>query len=289
MLADVAGEYPQVTEYFQRAGECIERPLWEIASSGPETELNSTEITQPALLTASVALWEIWNAAGGELPSMFSGHSLGEYSALVCAGSLSLEEGVLLVHERGKLMQKAVPHGEGAMAAVLGLDDDAVADCCEAARGIVSPANFNAPGQVVIAGATAAVEAAVEACREAGARRAVLLPVSGPFHCELMRPAQTAFADVLAGVDLKMPSIPIVHNVDGEIAPDLDTLRAKLMAQIAEPVLWTRCAESMVAAGITRLLECGPGKVLSGLVRRIDKSVQAESLGTLDGLRAALG
>ena len=142
---------------------------------------------------------------------------------------------------------------------------------------------------MVIAGATAAVEAAAEACREAGARRAVLLPVSGPFHCELMRPAQDAFADVLGGIDLVMPGIPIVHNVDGKIAPDLDTLRAKLMAQIAEPVLWTRCAQNIIGAGVTRLVECGPGKVLSGLVKRIDKSVPAESLGTLDGLRAALG
>ncbi len=186
-------------------------------------------------------------------------------------------------------MQKAVPHGQGAMAAVLGLDDDAVAACCDAVEGIVSPANYNAPGQVVIAGATAAVEAAVEACREAGARRAVLLPVSGPFHCELMKPAQASFADVLANVDLVMPSIPIVHNVDGEMASDLDDLRAKLMAQIAEPVLWTRCAQQMVSAGVNRLLECGPGKVLTGLIKRIDKSVEADSLGTLDGLRAALG
>lgn len=289
MLLDISAEYPQVIECFQRAGDSIGRPLWEITTSGPDTELNSTEITQPALLTASVALWEIWQTSGGEAPAMLSGHSLGEYSALVCAGSLSLEDGVRLVHERGKLMQKAVPHGKGAMAAVLGLDDGVVAACCEAVDGVVSPANFNAPGQVVIAGATAAVESAVEACREAGARRAVLLPVSGPFHCELMRPAQNAFADVLGRVDLVMPSIPIVHNVDGEVAPDLDALRSKLMAQIAEPVLWTRCAQNMVAAGVTRLVECGPGKVLSGLVKRIDKSVQAESLGTLDGLRAALG
>ena len=288
MLADVAEAHPQIAEHFATAGEAIGQPLWEIAQNGPEERLNSTEITQPALLVASVALWATWQAGGGAKPDILAGHSLGEYSALVCAGALSLADGVRLVHERGKLMQQAVPNGEGAMAAVLGLDDEQVLACCEAVAGVVAPANFNAPGQVVIAGAAAAVDDAAERCKEAGARRAVLLPVSGPFHCELMKPAQEAFAAVLDQIDLTMPVIPVVHNVDAAIARDPADLRAKLMAQISQPVLWTRCAEAMVGAGVDRLIECGPGKVLSGLIKRIDRSIATEALGSLDGLSAAL-
>jgi [acyl-carrier-protein] S-malonyltransferase len=288
MLADVAVQHPEIAEHYARAADAIHQPLWEIVQSGPEQRLNSTEITQPALLVASVALWSTWQAADAPRPDILAGHSLGEYSALVCAGSLSLEDGVRLVHERGKLMQQAVPNGEGAMAAVLGLDDDQVLACCEAAAGVVAPANFNAPGQVVIAGTAAAVDDAAQRCKEAGARRAVLLPVSGPFHCELMKPAQERFAAVLDAVDLAMPEIPVVHNVDAGIAEDLPALRGKLMAQISQPVLWTRCAQAMIATGVDRLVECGPGKVLSGLVKRIDRSIATAALGTLDGLSAAL-
>jgi [acyl-carrier-protein] S-malonyltransferase len=289
MLSDVAQNHPQIAEHFARAAKAIDQPLWEIAQNGPEQRLNSTEITQPALLVASVGLWSAWQASGGPLPQVIAGHSLGEYSALVCAGALSLEDGVRLVHERGKLMQQAVPNGEGAMAAILGLDDDQVRACCEAASGVVAPANFNAPGQVVIAGAAAAVDDAAQRCKDAGARRAVLLPVSGPFHCELMEPAQQAFAAVLDQVELVMPRIPVIHNVDAEIAEDLVALKAKLMAQISQPVLWTRCTQAMIDQGVDRLVECGPGKVLSGLVKRIDRSVTTDALGTLDGLTAALG
>lgn len=288
MLADVAAAYPQLEDFFERGAAAIGQPLWEIVRDGPEDRLNSTEITQPALLTASIALWEIWRESGGPRPALLAGHSLGEYSALVAAKAISFEDGVKLVHERGKLMQQAVPIGQGAMAAILGLDDDVVAGCCDAVDGVVAPANFNAPGQVVIAGASAAVDHAVARCKEAGARRGVLLPVSGPFHCELMKPAQTAFAGALSAVPLAMPEIPVVHNVDGAVAADLTELRDKLMAQIAEPVLWTRCVEKMIALGADRLVECGPGAVLCGLSKRIDRNVSSDSLGSLDGLRSAL-
>ncbi|MCZ6711690.1 MAG: ACP S-malonyltransferase [Gammaproteobacteria bacterium] len=288
MLTDVAELHPDIAEHFQRASDAIDQPLWDIVRNGPEQKLNSTAITQPAILVASVALWNTWLGAGGSRPQMLAGHSLGEYSALVCAGSLSLEDGARLVHERGKLMQQAVPEGVGAMAAVLGLDDDQVRQCCEAATGVVAAANFNAPGQVVIAGAAAAVDDAAERCRQTGARRAVLLPVSGPFHCELMKPAQQAFAAVLEGVELTMPEIAVVHNVDARVAENVQDLREKLVAQIAQPVLWTRCAQAMISAGVERLVECGPGKVLSGLLRRIDRSIATDALGSLDGLSAAL-
>lgn len=288
MLGDIAERHPQIVEHFARASDAIDQPLWEIVQHGPEQRLNSTEITQPALLAASVALWSAWQASSGARPEVLAGHSLGEYSALVCAGSMSLEDGVRLVHERGKLMQQAVPHGEGAMAAILGLDSDEVLACCLAAAGVVTPANYNAPGQVVIAGASAAVDDAAQRCKQAGARRAVLLPVSGPFHCELMKPAQAAFAAVLDQIDLVMPAIPVVHNVDAEIAQDLQALKSKLMAQISQPVLWTRCTQAMTAQGVDTLIECGPGKVLSGLVKRIDRSVATHAIGNLDGLSAAL-
>jgi [acyl-carrier-protein] S-malonyltransferase len=288
MLGDLAADYSQVAEHFSRAGEAIGAPLWDIVQSGPEERLNSTEITQPALLVASAALWSLWRDQGGPLPSLLAGHSLGEYSALVCGGALSLEAGARLVHQRGKLMQEAVPNGQGTMAAVLGLDDNVVQDCCEQVADVVSPANYNAPGQVVIAGTVAGVEAAVERCKQAGARRATMLTVSGPFHCQLMEPARDAFAEVLADADLRMPDIPVVHNVDGTIAEDLAQLKAKLVAQIAAPVLWTTCVQNMRDAGVSRLIECGAGKVLAGLSKRIDRSLRTDSIGTIDGLNDGL-
>jgi [acyl-carrier-protein] S-malonyltransferase len=289
MLGDVAAQYPQVERHFARAGDAIGVPLWDVVCNGPDERLNSTEITQPALLVASVALWAIWCERGGPLPDVVAGHSLGEYSALVCAGAMSLETGADLVHQRGKLMQRAVPNGQGTMAAVLGLDDAAVEACCDEIADVVAPANYNAPGQVVIAGTVAGVEAAVERCKQAGARRATLLTVSGPFHCQLMEPAQVAFKDLLANASVTMPEIPVVHNVDGRVAEDPSELRAKLLAQIAAPVLWTRCVAAMVASGASRLIECGAGKVLAGLSKRIDRSLVTDSIGTTDGLHAALG
>ena len=288
MLADVAGEFPQVQQHFEEAGEAISRPLWRIVTEGPDDELIRTEITQPAILTASVALWAIWQAEGGATPTAVAGHSLGEYSALVCAGALPFADAVRLVHRRGQLMQEAVPQGEGAMAAILGLDDEQVEAACAGVDGVVSAANYNAPGQVAIAGTAAAVEAAAARCRELGARRAAMLPVSGPFHCALMRPAQEAFAADLDGAPLQLPSIPVVQNGDAAVAGDVDALRRKLLEQISSPVLWTACVRAMADQGVTRMVECGPGRVLGGLIKRIDKSLDTAALGTLDGLRSAL-
>ena len=287
MLADVAAEFPQVRARFEEAGEAISQPLWRIVSEGPDEDLIRTEITQPALLTASVALWSVWQSEGGASPVCMAGHSLGEYSALVCAGALCFTDAVRLVNRRGRLMQAAVPQGEGAMAAILGLEDEQVETVCREVAGVVSAANFNAPGQVVIAGAADAVKAAVERLQAQGARRATLLPVSAPFHCELMRPAEEAFAADLAAVTLREPEIPVIQNVDATVAADLGELRARLLEQISRPVLWTACVQAMVARGVSLMVECGAGRVLCGLIKRIDKSVDTANLSTLDGLRDA--
>ncbi len=288
MLGEMAEQHQIVRETFDQAGEVLGLDMWHLVSEGPQERLNQTEITQPVLLTASTALWRAWEAANGSRPDILAGHSLGEYSALVCAGALSFEEGVALVHKRGKLMQEAVPEGEGAMAAILGLDDEVVADCCAQVDGVVSPANYNAPSQVVIAGSAAAVAAAVEACNEAGARKAVPLQVSGPFHCELMAPAKVGFAEALDAVELKMPEIPVVHNVDATVAKDLADLREKLMEQIALPVQWTRCMQAMIDAGTDQFVECGAGKVLAGLIKRIDRKMPVSNIDSPDAFTAAL-
>ncbi len=289
MLSDLAAEYPQIREHFEAAGEEISEPLWRIVTEGPDEALVRTAITQPALLTASVALWAIWQAEGGAAPACVAGHSLGEYSALVCAGALSFTDAVRLVNRRGQLMQEAVPQGQGAMAAVLGLEDRQVEEACAAASGVVSAANYNAPGQVVIAGTAAAVQEAAENCRQTGARRVTFLQVSGPFHCALMEPAQKAFAADLESVTIQKPAIPVVQNVDATTAASVGELREKLLAQISQPVLWTGCVRTMADSGVTRLVECGPGRVLAGLIKRVDKSLMTDNLGTLDGMREALG
>ena len=284
MLADAAAAHRSVGERFAEAGEAIGIDLWRIVSEGPEAELVATAVTQPALLTASVALWDIWLAEGGPQPALMAGHSLGEYSALTCAGALGFGDAVRLVRRRGELMQEAVPQGEGAMAAILGLDDEAIDAACAAAAGLVSPANYNAPGQTVIAGAAQAVEQAVAGCRERGARRAVMLDVSGPFHCALMTPARQRLAEALGNVRLSPPRIPVVHNVDAEIAATVEGVQRRLLAQLSEPVRWTECVQRLAADGVSHLVECGPGKVLTGLTRRIDRTLTAGSLGTLDAL-----
>lgn len=278
MLGEMADRHKIVRATFEEAGGVLGLDMWHLVAEGPQERLNQTEITQPVLLTASTALWRAWQSAGGAEPAILAGHSLGEYSALVCAGALSFADAVSLVHQRGKLMQEAVPEGEGAMAAILGLDDDVVASVCAAVDGVVSPANFNAPNQVVIAGTAAAVAEAVVLCNEAGARRAVELQVSGPFHCELMAPAKVGFAKALEAVDLRMPEIPVVHNVDANVATDLDDLRNKLMEQIARPVQWTRCMQAMIEAGADEFVECGAGKVLAGLVKRIDRKLLVHNI-----------
>jgi [acyl-carrier-protein] S-malonyltransferase len=288
MLGEMAEKHQVVRETFDEAGDVLGLDMWHLVSEGPQERLNQTEITQPVLLTASTALWRAWQLGNGGQPVILAGHSLGEYSALVCAGALTFAEGVALVHKRGKLMQEAVPEGEGAMAAILGLDDDVVGDCCEQVDGVVSPANYNAPSQVVIAGSADAVAAAVEACNEAGARKTVALQVSGPFHCELMAPAKVGFAEALDGVELKMPEIPVVHNVDASIAVDLTDLREKLLEQIARPVQWTRCMQAMIDAGADQFVECGAGKVLAGLIKRIDRKMPVHNIESPEAFEAAL-
>jgi [acyl-carrier-protein] S-malonyltransferase len=288
MLGDLAERHPVVRATFDEAGDAIGRPLWEIVSTGPDSELVRTENTQPALLAASIAVWRVWLASGGAMPAVLAGHSLGEYSALVAADAIAFVDAVRLVHRRGQLMQAAVPQGEGAMAAILGLDDDGVEAACASIDEVVSAANYNAPGQVVIAGTASGVARAIEACKARGAKRATPLPVSGPFHCALMRPAQDAFAADLEAVAIRMPTIPVVQNVDAAIADSVAGVRSRLLAQIASPVLWTRCVQTMAKAGATRLAECGPGRVLSGLVKRIERDIDGVALGSLEGLQSAL-
>lgn len=291
MLGEIAGQLDVIQDTFDEAGEVLGQPLWRLVQDGPQERLNQTEITQPVLLTASTALWRAWQSAGGATPQLLAGHSLGEYSALVCAGAMSFADAVGLVHQRGKLMQQAVPQGEGAMAAILGLEDDVVGDCCDAVDGIVSPANFNAPSQVVIAGTAAAVAAAVEKCNEAGARRTVELQVSGPFHCALMEPAKVGFAEALDAIELRMPTIDVIHNVDAKAATDLADLRSKLLEQMARPVQWTNCTRTMIEQGVGQFVECGAGKVLAGLVKRIDRATPVHSIespGAFEGALASL-
>lgn len=288
MLGDIAEVHDSVRDRFLEAGEAIGVDLWSVVQNGPDSALAATEIAQPALLTASFALWEIWQRHSGARPEAMAGHSLGEYSALVCGGALTFVDGVTLVRRRGQLMQEAVPRGRGAMAAILGLDDAAVETCCAEVQGVVSAANYNAPGQTVIAGEAPAVEEAVAHCKAAGARRALLLDVSGPFHCELMGPATERFAEALAAAQLRLPAIDIVHNVDGQVAGSVRAIREKLLRQLTAPVRWIDCVGSLQRLGVRQLVECGPGKVLSGLAKRIDRGWEIEAIGSIDGLTKAL-
>ncbi|KTC23826.1 malonyl CoA-ACP transacylase [Pseudomonas putida] len=288
MLAELGAQYPLVIDTFREASEALGYDLWALTQQGPEEQLNQTDKTQPAILTASIALWRLWLAEGGARPAFVSGHSLGEYSALVAAGSLSLGEAVKLVKRRGELMQEAVPVGQGAMAAILGLDDAVVVDlCAQAAQGeVVSAVNFNSPGQVVIAGAKAAVERAMEACKAAGAKRALPLPVSVPSHCELMRPAAERFAESVNAIDWQAPQIPLVQNVSAGVAGDLDTLKRDLLEQLYKPVRWVECVQTLAANGAVQLVECGPGKVLAGLNKRCADGVNTFNLNTPDAFAA---
>lgn len=290
MLADLAATFPLVQTTFAEASDALGKDLWQLAQQGPEADLNATENTQPLLLTAGIAVWRVWLAQGGARPDCLAGHSLGEYTALVAAEVLSLADGVRLVAERGRLMQAAVPAGQGAMAAILGLDDEQViAACAEAAQGeVVSAVNFNAPGQVVIAGSTAAVERAMAMCKAAGAKRALPLPVSAPSHCALMQPAAEQLAVRLAALTLHAPVIPVVQNAGARVAPDLATLQDDLVRQLHSPVLWVQCVEQLVARGVTRFIESGPGKVLTGLDKRIAREAEHLSVETAESLKAAL-
>lgn len=290
-MLNVLGETcPEVHATFAEASDALGYDLWALCQTGPETELNRTEKTQPALLAAGVAVWRAWQAAGGPAPALLAGHSLGEYTALVAAGTLDFAAAVKLVEFRGQAMQAAVPDGQGAMAAILGLDDaDVVAACAEAAQGeVVSPVNYNSPGQVVIAGAAPAVARAIEACKARGAKRAVPLPVSVPSHCSLMQPAAEQLAERLAGVTVHAPQIPVLHNVDVRQHAEPDAIRAALVAQLHSPVRWVETVQALAAAGVRTLVEGGPGKVLAGLTRRIDKELTALPVFDPETLAAAL-
>ncbi|WP_372797312.1 ACP S-malonyltransferase [Litorivivens sp.] len=273
MLAEIAESEPVVKQTFQEASDALGYDMWAMVQSGEQETLNLTENTQPVLLTASVAMWRVWQARSGAQPSYMAGHSLGEFSALVCAGSLSFADGVKLVRARGQFMQTAVPVGEGSMAAVLGLDDQAILDICAqcADAGVVEAVNFNAPGQVVIAGKVAAVDKAIEALKEAGAKRAMPLPVSAPFHTSLMQPAAEKLSEAINAIQWQSPAVPVVHNVHAKIESSEAAIRELLVKQLYSPVKWVDCVQTMVDAGVETTVECGPGKVLSGLNKRIHK------------------
>ncbi|MGN6478845.1 ACP S-malonyltransferase [Luteibacter sp.] len=290
MLADLAAVHPEVKATFDEASEGAGVDLWDISQNGPEEKLNSTENTQPALLAASVAVWRVYLKQGGALPAYLSGHSLGEYSALVAAGAISLKDAAGLVAERGRLMQAAVPAGVGAMAAVLGGDDAQIAQVCdEVAQGqIVAPANFNSPGQLVIAGHAEAVDRALARLAELGVKKAVKLAVSVPSHSMLMRDAADKLGEKMAAITWQLPSIPVVQNADAKVHASLDDIRGALQRQLYLPVRWTECVQALAANGVTQVLECGPGKVLAGLIKRIDKSIDAKAIGLPADLDAAI-
>jgi [acyl-carrier-protein] S-malonyltransferase len=282
MLNALAEVHPLARETFTEASQALGYDLWAIASGGPEDKLNRTEVTQPAMLTAGVAVWRVWRAAHGPVPAFLAGHSLGEYTALTCAGAIAFADAVKLVADRGRFMQEAVPAGQGGMAAVLGLDDDAVGRvCAEAAQGeVLSAVNFNSPGQVVIAGTAAAVARGAAAAKAAGAKRAVILPVSVPSHCALMRPAAEKLAARLREIRISAPAIPVLHNVSVRSETDADRIREALVQQVESPVRWVETIQAIVAAGVDRVVECGPGRVLAGLNKRIDK--KADTLAVYD-------
>lgn len=289
MLAELGAQHAIVRDTFAEASAALGYDLWALVQEGPEERLNQTDKTQPAILTASIALWRLWQAEGGVQPAYVAGHSLGEYSALIAAGSLAFADAVKLVERRGQLMQEAVPAGTGGMAAILGLEDaDVLAACAEAAQGeVVSAVNFNAPGQVVIAGAAKAVERAIEGCKARGAKRAVALPVSVPSHCELMRPAAERFAEAVEAVQWQLPQIALVQNVTAQVPNDLVALKRDLLAQLYSPVRWVESVQLLAEKGVTDLVECGPGKVLAGLNKRCAKGVTTHNLDSADAFGAA--
>lgn len=278
MLADLAVEHEIIGQTFNEASQVLGYDLWQLVQDGPAETLNQTDKTQPALLTASVAIWRAIASTNAPKPAMLAGHSLGEYSALVCAGVMNFTDAVKLVELRGQLMQQAVPAGTGAMYAIIGLDNDAIQTACdEAAQGaVVSPVNYNSPGQVVIAGEKAAVERAAAACKAAGAKMAVALPVSVPSHCELMKPAADKLAEALAVIEFNVPSIEVINNVDVAAPQAADAIKDALVRQLYCPVRWSETVDAMAGAGVTQLVEVGPGKVLTGLAKRINRSLSAK-------------
>ncbi len=290
MLADIAQDFPTIGKTFTEASDALGYDLWDLVQNGQQEELNLTEKTQPILLTSCVALWRVWQENSGAQPALMAGHSLGEFTALVCAEALDFSDAVRLVRSRGAYMQTAVPVGEGAMAAIIGLDDDVIIAACEQAAqgGVVSAVNFNSPGQVVIAGGAAAVERAIGLCKEAGAKRTLPLPVSAPFHTALMKPAGEKLQLDIDALTIKAPTVPVVHNVHAKPESDPQKIKALLVEQIYSPVQWVASVRYIVSQGITQTIECGPGKVLSGLNKRIERSLTAFGLEETEGLKKAL-
>ncbi|CUB03925.1 ACP S-malonyltransferase [Marinomonas fungiae] len=287
MLSDLAEKYDIIKATFDEASQVLGYDLWDLVQNDAES-LNQTDKTQPALLTSSVALWRLWEQQGGDMPAYVAGHSLGEYSALVCAGVIEFTDAVELVKLRGEYMQQSVPAGTGAMAAIIGLDDDQVIAACESVtEGVVSAVNFNSPGQVVIAGETAAVEIAMANAKEAGAKRALPLPVSVPSHCKLMVPAGEKLAERLNAIEFKEPAIKLVQNVSAQAVSDAAQIKANLVSQLSEPVLWTQSIALLNELGVEKTVECGPGKVLTGLNKRIVKGLDAVAIGDVASFDAA--
>lgn len=290
MQADLATEYAVVQDTYAEASEILGYDLWQLVQDGPAEKLAETVFTQPAMLAAGTAAYRVWQAAGGTQPQQMAGHSLGEYTALVCAGAVGFADAMKVVKRRSELMQEAVPVGIGAMAAVLGLDDETIVSLCEEAStiGIAEPVNFNSPGQVVIAGHATAVGQAVEYAKEHGARRAILLPVSVPSHSSLMRTAGESLIETLATTEFRVPDITVIGAATAEPYVDGEDIRNKLSAQVYTSVLWVRTIRAMIDGGATSVIECGPGKVLAGLVRRIDKGTTVTFIDNIDSLQKAL-
>ncbi|WP_444957916.1 ACP S-malonyltransferase [Microbulbifer sp. ANSA003] len=290
MLSEIAQEAPEIQATFAEASNVLGYDLWDLCQNGEQEAINLTQRTQPLLLTSSVALYRMWRSRGGAQPAFMAGHSLGEWSALVCSGVLAFKDAVHLVRERGRLMQEAVPVGEGAMAAIIGLDDAAVEEACavSAEDEIVAAVNYNSPGQIVIAGSSAAVQRAIEACKAAGAKKAMPLPVSAPFHTELMRPAAEKLTPQIEATEFNAPEIPIVHNVHAELESDPEKIKTLMIEQIYRPVRWTACAQKIIGSGVEQMVECGPGKVLSGLIKRVDRSVSCHAIDSPSNFNEAL-
>jgi len=290
MLSELADRYAVVRTTFEEASQILGYDLWQLVQEGPAETLNQTDKTQPAILTASVALWRVWQELEGPRPSVVSGHSLGEYSALVCAGAISFADAVRLVKLRGEFMQEAVPEGVGAMSAILALADDKIEEACQltAEDDVVSPVNYNCPGQVVIAGNKAAVERAGAKCQEFGAKKVVPLPVSVPSHCALMKPAAERLATELDKIVIEEPRIPVVQNVDGQPQTNVDTIRENLLAQLYSPVRWVSCMQYMIDQGVDTTVECGPGKVLSGLNKKIQRSLKVLAVNDPEALTSTI-
>jgi len=290
MMSELLASSECANEAFSRASEAIGIDLKKLAAEGPEERINQTEITQPIILTASIAAWEQFGLSSDVRPDFMCGHSLGEYTALVASGAISLEDAVKLVHLRGQLMQNAVPMGHGAMAALLGLEDEAVRSVCEEASsiGVVSAANYNSPGQVVIAGANDALEKAIELAKEAGARRAALLPVSVPCHCSLLEPAGKQLAEAIQAIDFAEPKVPIVQNYTAQVPETLESLKSNLLQHLHQPVRWADSIRYLASKGADTFVECGPGKVLSGLNKRIDRSVRSTAISDQESIDALI-